>query len=393
MLLGFAWALSPTAVAVAKTQPVVLDGSGMQGGLVQGPDGTVYGATQGGGRTPCGGQWGTRLGRYHGCGTIFRMRPNGQAETIYRFHGAREGVGPEGLMMTPEGNLMGMDWLAGAPDSWTARVFWLTQGGSITVKPAAQSPHDHGDLAWDGSQGFGTALDSKHPFYTLSLSGDVKLLMLPADLKAKCGPPVGLGDGDEDISFGPSIGPGGAAYATTEKCVLRLAARAEDVKIIAQTTKFGFVNAPQFGNDGNIYVAGWLQGPIDKQVEGVIRIEPSGQQTWLATLPPPDPNADANYITGFVMGRDHKIYGIAYLGGLSGEGMLFSMDRTGKISDLHDFCERSPRHTGCNENAPAPFGNILAAQDGTILGASEYGVFKYEPEDGTFRYIVVFNGR
>jgi hypothetical protein len=58
MLLGFAWALSPTAVAVAKTQPVVLDGSGMQGGLVQGPDGTVYGATQGGGRTPCEAQWG-----------------------------------------------------------------------------------------------------------------------------------------------------------------------------------------------------------------------------------------------------------------------------------------------------------------------------------------------
>ena len=400
-ILGIVWGAGPS-LAEARSQPIVLDGSADYGGLTQGPDGTIYGATQSGGRTPCAGQWTTRAAQYLGCGTIFRIRPNGRAETFYYFQGGRDGVGPQGLAVTPDGSLIGMSSVLGnTHPPFLAKVFRLTQAGALTSLSEVESPADHGDLAWDGSEYFGIALDDKYPFYVLSLSGKVKRLAIPAAIKARCGNPMSLGDGDNDISYGPTVGPAGAAYATTEKCVLRLAARSDDFKVVANTTRFAFVNAPQFDDDGNIYVAAWLRGTDDhsdlkREQEGVIRIGRSGDQTTLAVLSPPDQYSDANYITGFVMGRDHNLYGVAYDGGRFGDGMLFAVDRAGNLRDLHDFCEQhrgTPIPPACDDGWSAPFANLLAAQDGTIWGASDHGVFKYQPAIHDFAYVILFNDR
>jgi hypothetical protein len=401
--LPILWSATYPANAGDRVPPVVLDGSGGEGGLIQAPDGSIFGATYSGGRTPCAGQWGARPGQYSGCGTIFRIRPDGRADTLYYFRGGQDGAGPQGLGMTPSGDLIGMSWALG-DNRYPAKVFKLSPTGAIAVLGAVETPMDHGDLAWDGAEFLGIANDDKFPFYTLSPTGDVKLLAIPAALKARCGVPIPLGDGDEDVSFGPSHGPGGAVYVTTENCVLRLAGHADDIRVVAHSTRFAFVNAPAFDAANNIYVTASFSGASDdgrmgREIEGIVRIDRSGRTTILATLPPPEPDADANYVTGFVMGPDAMLYGIAYLGGRFGAGMLFSVDMTGKLVDLHDFCGAgwagNSRHrpNGCEEMGTRPFANIMAGRDGTIWGVSDDGVFEFRPKKKSFVHPVLFNGR
>ena len=394
---------SPSSYAGPPSQPLVLDGLSDQGGLTQAPDGTIYGATQSGGRTPCAADWGYVSGRYSGCGTIFQIHPDGRANTLYYFHGGQDGVYPQGLGLLPGGGLIGMSWVLGNPH-YLAKVFRLSATGAITILGEVESPRDHGDLAWDGHEFFGIANDDKFPFYTLDPKGKLDLLAIPAAILAQCGVPIALGDGDEDISYGPSLGPDGAVYATTKNCVLRLAARSEEIRVVARSTRFDFVNAPAFDAAGHMYAAAWLIGtndhtPMDREDEGIVRIDRSVRVEVLATLPPPDPEADANYITGFVMGRHSILYGIAYLGGRFGAGMLFSVDMVGKLVDLHDFCGASwtgdprDRPAGCDVMGQAPFANLMTARDGAIWGASDYGVFEYQPGKESFTYVIRFSGR
>jgi hypothetical protein len=96
-LVGFGSMTHPSKTE-ARSQAIVLDDSDDWGGLTQALDG----ATQAGGRLSCAGQWGNRLGQYSGCGTIFRIRPDGRADTLYYFHGGQAGAGPQGLGVAPK---------------------------------------------------------------------------------------------------------------------------------------------------------------------------------------------------------------------------------------------------------------------------------------------------
>jgi uncharacterized repeat protein (TIGR03803 family) len=74
------------------------DGMNPHAGLVQGSDGNFYGTAYGGGAsTNC----------YEGCGTVFRISPNGNFTNLYSFSG-NDGANPNaGLLQGPDGNFYG----------------------------------------------------------------------------------------------------------------------------------------------------------------------------------------------------------------------------------------------------------------------------------------------
>jgi uncharacterized repeat protein (TIGR03803 family) len=111
------------------------------GGLVQGTDGNFYGTTFVGGTA-------TALCGLGGCGTVFKITPEGTLTTLHNFTGKDgEGAGPEGaLIQATDGNLYGTTTVGGSsgspncPDG-CGTVFKITAEGTFTTL-ARLSPSD-----------------------------------------------------------------------------------------------------------------------------------------------------------------------------------------------------------------------------------------------------------
>jgi len=100
------------------------DGSYPQAGLIMDKKGNLYGTTPyGGGIAGCEG---------YGCGTIFKLAPNGTETVLYSFTGGSDGSEPvAGLIMDSSGNLYSTTYGGGADGDGV--VFKLTPNGTETV--------------------------------------------------------------------------------------------------------------------------------------------------------------------------------------------------------------------------------------------------------------------
>lgn len=99
------------------------DGRGPLAGLVRGPDGSLYGATESGGGGECSG----------GCGVVYRLTPGAGArfdyEVIYRFRNVRDGVRSAGQpVLDADGVLYGTTVAGGAHDFGTVFSLALADG-------------------------------------------------------------------------------------------------------------------------------------------------------------------------------------------------------------------------------------------------------------------------
>ncbi len=95
------------------------DGAAPSGALVQATDGNFYGTTTYKGDAFC------------GCGTVFKMTPNGTLTTLYSFTGL-DGNRPEGgLVQATDGNVYGTTYQGGTKDWGT--IFRITLSGTLTT--------------------------------------------------------------------------------------------------------------------------------------------------------------------------------------------------------------------------------------------------------------------
>lgn len=103
--------------------------------LVQASDGTLYGTTSGGGS-------GSSCGVDGGCGTVFKITPNGTLTTLYNFcsqPGCTDGVNPwAGLVLATDGNFYGTTFGGGAFSNCPVgigcgTVFKITPAGTLTT--------------------------------------------------------------------------------------------------------------------------------------------------------------------------------------------------------------------------------------------------------------------
>jgi uncharacterized repeat protein (TIGR03803 family) len=98
------------------------DGTGPISDLIADASGNLYGTTQAGGTGNCTG----------GCGTVFKITPDGQKTLLYAFKGGTDGgVLKSGLAIDAQGNLYGTTDLGGANTRGT--VFKLTPAGEKTI--------------------------------------------------------------------------------------------------------------------------------------------------------------------------------------------------------------------------------------------------------------------
>jgi uncharacterized repeat protein (TIGR03803 family) len=100
------------------------DGAYPNAGLVQASDGNFYGTTsEGGASGNCSG----------GCGTVFKITPNGTLTTLHSFGGS-DGAGPYGaLVQATDGGFYGTTFGGGAYGSGT--VFRM-----VSVRPCFSCP-------------------------------------------------------------------------------------------------------------------------------------------------------------------------------------------------------------------------------------------------------------
>ena len=159
------------------------DGSGpYHGGVVFGPDGSLYGTTAAGGGT--GGACANFADEYVGCGVVYNLRPSISfcrsvlcpwTETVlYRFQGHEDGSAPFGnLVFDGSGNLYGVTYYGG-PNStgtvyklslssggWTKTTIYTFSGGSDGASPADGLTMDvfgnlYGTTLFGGAFGGGT---------------------------------------------------------------------------------------------------------------------------------------------------------------------------------------------------------------------------------------------
>jgi uncharacterized repeat protein (TIGR03803 family) len=147
---GGGWVLSPL-YSFADGD----DGAGPFGRLIFGPDGALYGSTSAGGGGPC-----LTSNDYHGCGTVYSIRPPTQAPTsvlsewsstiLYRFSGS-DGSYPQGeLAFDQAGNIYGTT-VDGGPAGW-GLIFSLTPSNGGWTQNILYQPRGDGDgeYPWSG---------------------------------------------------------------------------------------------------------------------------------------------------------------------------------------------------------------------------------------------------
>ena len=136
------------------------DGGEPFGGLVFDKQGNLYGTTQyGGDISQCGGS---------GCGTVFKIAADGTESVLYSFAGGNDGELPwAGVTLDRLGNIYGTTWVGGGTGcggSGCGTVFKLAPDGTETVIHSFDSTD--GDGVWGG-----VILDGKGNLYGTTTYG------------------------------------------------------------------------------------------------------------------------------------------------------------------------------------------------------------------------------
>jgi uncharacterized repeat protein (TIGR03803 family) len=305
------------------------DGGGPSGAVVQGTDGNFYGTTA------VGGSGGNCFG---GCGTIFKITPEGILTTLHAFSGT-DGETPETqLLLANDGDFYGTTLSGGANDN-AGTVFKITSNGVFTLLYSFCSLAD----CVDGDEVDGTLVQGT--------------------------------DGD---FYGTTAAGGAYANGT----IFKITSNG------ALSTLYSFCSQPNCA-DGGYPEGGLVQGP-DHYFYGttygggtstgcrgyacgtVFKFASNGTLTTLDSFDFTDgegPNAT------LIQATDGNLYGTTEFGGSNQHGTIFRVSPAGKLTTLYNFCSL----TNCTDGA-SPATSLVQDTSGTLYGTtSGYS----SPNDGT----------
>ncbi|MGD0189504.1 MAG: choice-of-anchor tandem repeat GloVer-containing protein [Rhizomicrobium sp.] len=127
--------LGPGSVCAAATETVLYSFQGgfnaafPYAGVIEDASGNLYGTTYQGNGAGCGG---------FGCGTVYKLAPDGTESLLHAFQGGADGAGPHaGLIEDPAGNLYGTTDSGGAANAGTVFVAPRAMAGRRAVTAAA----------------------------------------------------------------------------------------------------------------------------------------------------------------------------------------------------------------------------------------------------------------
>jgi uncharacterized repeat protein (TIGR03803 family) len=331
----------------------ITNGAYPYGTLVQGLDGNFYGTTANGGKQQC-------LG---GCGTIFKVTPEGTLTTVHSFLGVKhDGGNPmAGLVLGTNGNFYGSTYGSSpqaccggsgsyffelTPDGTFANL--VSTGGSLV--PLIQDTIDgnfYGTI--DGVRG--GFVFKMTPTGTLTGLHDFCQLKNCVDGADPTAPLVQGADGFlyGTTRFGgiiPTTGPCGGTGCGT---VFKIGTKGST----AILHKFDVTDGEfpssglTVGNDGDLY------GATGSGQTTVFKISPAGAFTTLYNCGPCGGIYPA--LGSMVLGSDGNFYGTT----VGGAGTIFQVTPGGDLTTLYGF-----------EGVNHPYGGLVQGTDGNFYGTT-----------------------
>jgi len=325
------------------------DGANPDSSLIQGSDGNFYGTARFGGlpEATCG---------YPGCGTAFRLTPEGSLTVLYKFcslAACADGAYPGELVQSSNGNFYGITGSGGSGKYCTIRssstpgcgtVFSITPAGKLTTLYSFCSQAD----CRDGYVG---------------------------------GFIAGLIQATSGNFYGTTYGAGANGYGT----VFEMTSTGKLSTLYSFCSKTNCADGSNAlaalfqGSDGNLY--GTTNGGGDGShctITGgcgtVFKITPAGKLTTLDSLCNLQNCSDgATPYGALAQGRDGNFYGTTYGGGANSScpgscGTIFKITTGGKLTTLYSFCPQ----TGCSDGF-GPWAGLSLGTDGNFYGTTGYG--------------------
>jgi len=309
------------------------EGAQPYAGLVQGSDGNFYGTTNlGGTNDNC---------NPYGCGTIFKVTPQGTLTTLYSFclqFSCPDGADPQAaLVLGTDGNFYGTT----VASSYGGTVFKVSANGTLTMLYDFCTQHG--------------CPDGAEPYASLVQGAD--------------------GNFYGTTALGGANG-GGTVFRITPAGAL--------------TTLYNFCSQPQCtdgtaphvglvqATDGNFYGTTHSGGGTNCSGGGcgtIFKISPQGTLTTLYAFCLQSGCLDGGIPdASLVQATDGNFYGVTFLGGTSpncsptGCGTIFKITAAGVLTTLYDFCPESGCADGTN-----PYAGLLQATDGNLYGTTYSG--------------------
>jgi uncharacterized repeat protein (TIGR03803 family) len=349
--------------------------------LVQGLDGRFYGTTY-------------EDGAYGG-GTVFKITPDGMLTTLYNFCSqvnCTDGALPRaGLVLGNDGHLYGTAWDRGTVsdnciygNAGCGTVFKITPQGEVTILHSfCEAGVDDGALpyaamlqATDGYL-YGTTANTcgggQGTIFKMTPGGLLTILdtFIGGSEGVPVSAPVQTTDGKiygTTYYGGANLGgqvfqitPTGTfttLYSFCSQIINNLCADGENPTGLIQ------------GSDGNLYGATYSGGTStncpDFGCGTVFKLTPSGTLTSLYSFNSTDGSKPFGPV---IQATDGNLYGTASTGGGTTEceegcGTIFEITRSGTFTTLHTFSSTD----GAN-----PEGGVLQATNGSFYGTTEYG--------------------
>lgn len=321
---GTSWTFVPLHVFTGAP-----DGSHPEARVVFGPDGALYGTTNGGGNT-CGG---------YGCGTVFRLTPPAHAcgsvlchwtETVlYSFSGGSDGEGPANgdLIFDQAGNIYGTTYAGGSyghgtvfelshsNGGWTENILYSFQGNNDGAEPVAGVVFDnagnlYGTTFHGGIYGYGAVSELTH-----SASGWTEIILHNFNWSDGVSAAGGLILDASGNLYGATYA-GGQDHAGT-------------VYELSPTSGGWLFNVLYnfAGNEGSyaklaMDAAGNLYGTLTFTIPEVFRLTASGGQ-W--TLTGFTGSAGSTPLGNVIFDASDNLYTTANSGGTNGLGVVFEI--------------------------------------------------------------------
>jgi len=306
------------------------DGAYPYGSLILDKAGNLYGTTSQGGNQTC-------FGNTGGCGTIFKIAPNGTETVLYFFKGGSDGGEPVATLAADDaGNFYGTTLVGGGTGchkGWgCGTVFKLAPGGTETVLYAF-TDRRLGSEPWGG-----VILDLKGTLYGTTAKGGhhnmgIVFRLSPAGKTKILHEFTGASDGGEPQT-NLVVDQGGDVFGTTEGGGANGSGTL--FEIAPDGTETELYSFPSGQQDS--YPIGGLTvdkrnnflGTTENNYGAVYEIGPSGQETVLHTF--------ANGQEGWgawgrlIIGKNGRLYGTTAVGGSGncdnvGCGVVYSLSK------------------------------------------------------------------
>jgi uncharacterized repeat protein (TIGR03803 family) len=310
------------------------DGAWPVASLIIDSAGNLYGTTSAGGGTGC-------SDNGFGCGTVFKLSPNGQETVLYRLQGGEDGGAPWGnLIRDPAGNLYGATTIGGGTGcngSGCGTVFRVDSRAKETVLYRFTGTTDAAFPA------VGLIRDAAGNLYGTTAAGG--------------------GGNCSDGNFGDGCGT-----------VFKLTRNSDGKWMETLVHVFS-------GSDGNHPLGSLLRdragnlygttrdGGTSTAPSGVLfEVKPSGKESTLFNFPGYLGYGGGNPYGNVVMDSAHNLYGTTSGGGNQYAGVIFKFDlNSSKETQLYSYPE------SCGRKGCSPQAGLVRDPAGNLYGTTPYG--------------------